>query len=276
MLAFVAPCAGAPGAVLARALCPLSPTVSTVSVSLRASARKRSDSSGRPESITERDDAVQDGHPRIRVLVPGLRPLLLLLAYSVAIVACTTASTVGAIVSMLAFGIMGFIAGSARNDWARNQASLAPSTQQASSQQDQEALDELRNRVAELEASSLSSMSSSHGSSHQQPATRAKTTQQQRGSASQPRSDYHRWLHSDPALRRDSPHSSTRMRERLLFCFGEQGLRFFGLTEDMYAAQLARSADTEQFLLRNKRFLEDTLTVDVSPESERLDPDHGI
>ena len=271
MLAFVAPCAGAPGAVLARALCPLSPTVSTVSVSLRASARKRSDSSGRPESITEREDAVQDGHPRIRVLVPGLRPLLLLLAYSVAIVACTTASTVGAIVSMLAFGIMGFIAGSARNDWARNEASLAPSTQQ-----DQEALDELRNRVAELEASSLSSMSSSHGSSHQQPATRAKTTQQQRGSASQPRSDYHRWLHSDPALRRDSPHSSTRMRERLLFCFGEQGLRFFGLTEDMYAAQLARSADAEQFLLRNKRFLEDTLTVDVSPESERLDPDHGI
>jgi len=275
MLAFVAPCAGAPGAVLARALCPLSPTVSAVSVSLRASARKSSDSSGRPESITERDDAVQDGHPRIRVLVPGLRPLLLLLAYSVAIVACTTASTVGAIVSMLAFGIMGFIAGSARNDWARNQASLAPSTQQASSQQDQEALDELRNRVAELEAS-LSSMSSSRGSSHQQPATRAKTTQQQRGSASQPRSDYHRWLHSDPALRRDSPHSSTRMRERLLFCFGEQGLRFFGLTEDMYAAQLARSADAKQFLLRNKRFLEDTLTVDVSPESERLDPDHGI
>lgn len=271
MLAFVAPCAGAPGPVLARSLCPLSPTVSAVSVSLQASARKSSDSSGRPESMTERQDSVQDGHPSIRVLAPGLRPLLLLLAYSVAIVACTTASAVGAIVSMLAFGIMGFIAGSARNDGARNQASLAPS-----SQPDQEALDELRNRVAELEASSLSSMSFSHGSSNQQSATHAKTTPQQRGSASQPRSDYHRWLHSDPALRQDSPHASTRMRERLLFCFGEQGLRFFGLTEDMYAAQLARSADAEQFLLRNKRFLEDTLTVDVSPENERLDPDHGI
>lgn len=54
----------------------------------------------------------------------------------------------------------------------------------------------------------------------------------------------------------EDPRYNSRMRERILFLWGEQGLKWFGLDEEMYWPQLARSADSEAFLQRNKRFLE--------------------
>jgi hypothetical protein len=68
----------------------------------------------------------------------------------------------------------------------------------------------------------------------------------------------------------EDPRSNARMRERILFLWGETGLQWFGLEEDQYWPQLARSADSEAFLQRNKRYLESTLSIgpaDVCPKS---------
>lgn len=54
----------------------------------------------------------------------------------------------------------------------------------------------------------------------------------------------------------EDPRYNSRMRERILFLWGEQGLQWFGLDKDIYRAQHALSDDSEAFLQRNKGFLE--------------------
>jgi len=61
----------------------------------------------------------------------------------------------------------------------------------------------------------------------------------------------------------EDPRYSSRMRERILFLWGETGLRWFGLEPDIYQQQLARSADQHAFISRNKWFLESIYNVDA-------------
>ena len=52
----------------------------------------------------------------------------------------------------------------------------------------------------------------------------------------------------------EDPRYNSRMRERILFLWGEQG--WFCLDKSMYGAEHALSDDSEAFLERNKGFLE--------------------
>ena len=61
-------------------------------------------------------------------------------------------------------------------------------------------------------------------------------------------------------------HSTSRMRERILFLWGEMALQYFGLDEESYWPQLARCANSEAFLQRNKWFLESVLNYNVQEE----------
>lgn len=61
----------------------------------------------------------------------------------------------------------------------------------------------------------------------------------------------------------EDPRSSSRMRERILFLWGETGLRWFGLEPGIYQQQLARSADQQAFISRHKWFLESIYRVDA-------------
>ena len=90
----------------------------------------------------------------------------------------------------------------------------------------------------------------------------------------QPKSDYARWTTSmDSRQLEDHPHGSSRMRERILFLWGEQGLKWFGLSEEQYWPQIARAADRETFLVRHKDFLENALRAPSESPSE--DAKHG-
>lgn len=76
---------------------------------------------------------------------------------------------------------------------------------------------------------------------------------------------------NNPHSGMEDPRSNARMRERILFLWGEQGLQWFGLKEDQYWPQLARSADSEAFLQRNKCYLESILSngpADVCKNNE--------
>jgi len=73
-----------------------------------------------------------------------------------------------------------------------------------------------------------------------------------------PQNDYARWQDADARKRRDHPHYSGRMRERILFLWGQQGFTWFGLREDQAGPELDLLRNSEGFLERNKRFLDKT------------------
>ena len=79
---------------------------------------------------------------------------------------------------------------------------------------------------------------------------------------------------SYPYTGMEDPHYSSRMRERILFLWGETGLRWFGLEPDIYQSQLARSADQHAFVGRNRWFLESIYSVDA-PHRAAPPPDHS-
>lgn len=62
--------------------------------------------------------------------------------------------------------------------------------------------------------------------------------------------------------RQDNPHYNGRMRERILFLWGEEGLQWFGISEEKYWPQLASSIDSEKCLTRHKNILNQVWGVD--------------
>ena len=234
-------------------------------------------------------------------------PMLLIIAYILAIIASAAASYAGAILSMLAFGVMGFIVGATSSGMPRSSTSSGPVVEGAPKQvtaAEVNELTELLERINCLEKSvskmSLSNAGMAHGIrkydagndvSTATPSSQGMVLDQTkarvyrtydtssaiphpelheampRNPEPQLRNDYSRWQDPDPRMRQDSPQSSSRMRERILFCFGVQGLAWFGVKEESVRQQTC-SADSEKFLLRNKRYLEDTLAKNTCEPGE--------
>jgi len=83
-----------------------------------------------------------------------------------------------------------------------------------------------------------------------------------------PRNDFARWQESDVSKLQDHPHYSSRMRERILFLWGQSGLKWFGLREEQARPELELSRHSDEFLERNKRFLD--LTYRTSDDDDDL------
>jgi hypothetical protein len=83
-----------------------------------------------------------------------------------------------------------------------------------------------------------------------------------------PRNDFARWQESDVAKLQDHPHYSSRMRERILFLWGQSGLKWFGLREEQARPELDLSRHSDEFLERHKRFLD--LTYRTSDDDDDL------
>lgn len=69
--------------------------------------------------------------------------------------------------------------------------------------------------------------------------------------------------------RQDNPHYNGRMRERILFLWGEEGLQWFGISEEKYLPQLASSIDSEKCLTRHKNILNQAWLEQLVEEPEK-------
>lgn len=200
------------------------------------------------EGLKEKGNGMTSGSDASSMLRKGnsafvhLR-VLLALAYATMAVIEVNSSHIACTLSMLTFGAILFLFLSREAD----------------------ELAELRDRITTLENSVLPLSSSNavidQATSHTDPHPELQPAE--------PRNDYYRWSGPDPQMRQDHPHYSSRMRERILFCFGEQGLYFF-YERSPEIEFFLRSADSEQLLLRHKRFLEDTL-ADTTFDSGEMD-----
>ena len=88
-----------------------------------------------------------------------------------------------------------------------------------------------------------------------------------------PRNDFARWQESDVRKLQDHPHYSSRMRERILFLWGQSGLEWFGLREEQARPELDLSRHSDEFLERNKRFLDRTYRTSNDDDDNLLSAD---
>jgi hypothetical protein len=98
-----------------------------------------------------------------------------------------------------------------------------------------------------------------------------RATQSPQAKPQAPRNDFARWQESDVRKLQDHPHYSSRMRERILFLWGQSGLKWFGLREEQARPELDLSRHSDEFLERNKRFLD--LTYRPSDDDDLLSAD---